>query len=42
MGAAGLELALGTQEVQGFVDDVRAGGYQGTLIVAEDLTTVRF
>lgn len=29
-------------QVQGFVDDVRAGGYEGTLIVAEDLTSVRF
>ncbi len=30
------------KEVQGFVDDVRSGGYEGTLIVAEDLTAVRF
>jgi ribonuclease Z len=30
------------KQVQGFVDDVRAGGYEGTLIVAEDLTAVRF
>lgn len=30
------------KQVQGFVDDVRSGGYEGTLIVAEDLTTVRF
>ncbi len=30
------------KQVQGFVDDLRAGGYEGTLIVAEDLTAVRF
>jgi ribonuclease Z len=27
---------------QGFVDDVRAGGYSGEVIVADDLTLVRF
>jgi len=30
------------KERQGFADDVRGGGYEGTLIVADDLTTVRF
>ena len=29
-------------EKQGFVDDIREGGYEGELIVADDLTTVRF
>jgi len=30
------------KQKQGFADDVRAGGYDGELIVADDLTLVRF
>ena len=29
------------EDRQGFVDDVRRGGYEGNVIVAEDLTTIR-
>ena len=27
---------------QGFIEEVRSGGFEGELIVADDLTTVRF
>ena len=29
-------------ERQGFVDEVRSGGFEGELIIAADCTTVRF